>query len=136
MDVLLAVDSSVRFFLATDCEVTEARFVDRYGDRIQTNDAKRFVPSQVDGPKENQRDAVIDLFALARTRMILGSYASSFSQVAGAIGNVAVERVGSYPTLSLVRNKVVFEAQRLLGRMHGRGHTAPRLERPAGQGPS
>ena len=136
MDVLLAADSSVRFFLATDCEVTEARFVDRYGDRIQTNDAKRFVPSHVDGPKENQRDAVIDLFALARTQMILGSYASSFSEVAGAIGDVAVERVGSYPTLQLVRNKVVFETQRLLGRMHGREHTASRLERPAGQGPS
>jgi len=135
MDLLLAADSSIRFFLATDCEMTEARFVDRYGDRIQTNDAKQFVPSHVTGPKENQRDAVIDLFALARTQLILGSYASSFSQAAGAVGDVPVERVGSYPTAYRVRNKVVIEARRLLRRLRGRNYSAPQLSHRAGPAP-
>lgn len=113
MDALVAEDSRTRFFLATDCEDTEARFVDRYGDRIQTNDAKRFVPSHFGGPKENQRDAVVDLFALARTTSILGSNASSFSQLAAAIGDVPVKRVAGNPRVHLIRNKLAYESQRL-----------------------
>jgi hypothetical protein len=37
------------------------------------------------------KDAVVDLFCLSRTSKILGSYFSSFSQIAGRLGNIPVE---------------------------------------------
>ena len=124
MDALLTTNRRTRFFLATDSEDTEARFLNRYGDRIHTNDAKRFVPSDFLEPKENQRDAVVDLFALARTNSILGSNASSFSQLAGAIGDVPVKRVAHHSLLHLARNKLILESQRLRRRTPAVGQGA------------
>lgn len=113
MDALLAANDGTTFFLATDAEETEAQFVDRYGDRIRTHSDKRFVPSHFTGPKDNQRDGVVDLFALARTSSILGSNASSFSRLAADIGGVPFERVATPQRLRLIRNKLVYEARRL-----------------------
>jgi hypothetical protein len=93
MDRITRLRPRSSFFLATDCEATQQRFQERYGDRILTNPAKRFVPSIPGAAKANQRDAVIDLFALARTRTILGSYYSTFSKTAAAIGDVRVKVV-------------------------------------------
>jgi hypothetical protein len=81
------------FFLATDSETTQEFFRDRYGDRILADLEKRFVPSVYNERKDNQRDAVVDLFALARTRMILGSHYSTFSQSAALLGGVRLRVV-------------------------------------------
>src|SRR5581483_11728982 len=91
MDRLLAADAGTTFFLATDSAETEECFRARYGSAVFTNVHKRFVPSLTLQPKENQRDAVIDLFALARTRLILGSHYSTFSRTAAALGGARLE---------------------------------------------
>jgi hypothetical protein len=103
MDRLLAADACTTFFLATDSHETEERFRSRYGSALFTNADKRFVPSLPGEPKENQRDAVIDLFALARTRHILGSHYSTFSRMAAALGGVRLEVARSDPPGALLR---------------------------------
>jgi hypothetical protein len=88
MDRELEADPDTMFFLATDAADTEERFRERYGSALLTNRKKTFVASNPSKPKENQRDAVIDLFALARTRRVLGSHFSSFSKFAAVLGAV------------------------------------------------
>jgi hypothetical protein len=93
MDRLIRSQPGIQFFLATDSEQTERRFRDRYGDALLTHGDKRFVLSIPGYAKANQRDAVIDLFALARTRLVLGTNYSSFSQMAALMGDIKMERV-------------------------------------------
>ena len=93
MDAELAAQPSTNFFLATDSAATEERLRGQYREAVIVNPDKRFVPSVIRRPKDNQRDAVIDMFALARTRKILGSNYSSFSVMAADIGGIEVQRV-------------------------------------------
>jgi hypothetical protein len=93
MDAELVAEPRTNFFLATDCEATEEHFREQYRESVIVNRDKRFVPSVRGRPKDNQRDAVIDMFALARTRKILGNNASSFSRMAADIGAIGYERV-------------------------------------------
>ena len=93
MDAELAAEPRTNFFLATDSPATEERFREQYREAVMVNRDKRFVPSVPKRPKDNQRDAVIDMFALARTRKILGNNASSFSRMAADIGGIEYQRV-------------------------------------------
>ena len=93
MDAELAAEPRTNFFLATDSPATEERFREQYGETVMVYRDKRFVPSVRRRPKDNQRDAVIDMFALARTRKILGNNASSFSRMAADIGGIGCQRV-------------------------------------------
>jgi hypothetical protein len=93
MDAELAAEPSSNFFLATDCAATEERFREQYREAVIVNRDKRFVPSVIRQSKDNQRDAVIDMFVLARTRKILGSNYSSFSSMAADIGGIEVQNV-------------------------------------------
>jgi hypothetical protein len=92
MDAELAAEPRTNFFLATDSSATEDRFRERYREAVTVNFDKRFVPSVAKQPKENQRDAVIDMFALSRTQKILGNAYSSFSKMAADIGSIEVQR--------------------------------------------
>jgi hypothetical protein len=93
MDAELVAEPRTNFFLATDSPATEERFREQYREAVIVNSDKRFVPSVRGQPKDNQRDAVIDMFALARTRKILGNNASSFSRMAADIGGIEYQRV-------------------------------------------
>ena len=93
MDAELVAEPHTNFFVATDSAATEERFRERYGEAVIVNRDKRFVPSLHRQPKDNQRDAVIDMFALARTQKILGNNFSSFSQMAAGIGGTRFQRV-------------------------------------------
>lgn len=68
-------------FLATDDYEVERQFKQRYGPRILTN-SKQFDRNT----KQGAKDAVVDLYCLAQTSGIYGSYWSSFSEVAAKIG--------------------------------------------------
>ncbi len=103
MDRITRSRPDTSFFLATDCQATDERFRDRYASRILTNPEKRFVPSILGAPKANQRDAVIDLFLLARTPTILGTHLSTFSQVAAALGGARLQIVTEYSWLTRKR---------------------------------
>lgn len=92
LDAIGAGSSGATFFLATDDAETERRFRRRYGDAVIVNSEKRFVESLPGRSKDNQRDAVIDLFALARTSRVIGTNYSSFSEMAATLGDIRLER--------------------------------------------
>lgn len=74
------------FFLSTDDETTREYMLKRYGDRIITRKdiGDRYT-------LRGEVDAVADLLLLSQTSKIYGSYWSSFSEVAAAIGHVPLE---------------------------------------------
>lgn len=80
MDMEIADDSSVRFYLATDDQSVKRELVDKYGDRIVTS----YGPinrNTSDGIKE----ALTEIIALSYCSKIYGSYWSSFSEAAAII---------------------------------------------------
>jgi hypothetical protein len=93
IDEILESNPSSTFFLATDCPDTEHHFRRLYGETVLTNREKRFVPSIPGAPKDNQHDAAIDFFTLARTRTLLGTNHSTFSRAAAALGGARFEVV-------------------------------------------
>lgn len=77
-------NNEATFFLATDCRTTEAEFVKRYPDRIYSFPKSSYSRNTTQGIQE----ALVDLYCLSRTEKILGSYYSSFSQVAAEISGL------------------------------------------------
>ncbi len=82
----LRLNPKATFFLATDDNEYQSRLLGKFGsERILFHQKvfRRDVP-------EGITDAVVDLFCLSKTSKIYGSYYSSFSYVAGRIGQVRV----------------------------------------------
>lgn len=88
-DYFAAIDSEiktnheVKFYLATDSKEVRKEIIFRYGERILHNNAL-LERTSVQGMK----DAVIDLWCLASTNKIIGSYYSSFSDIAAEMGGI------------------------------------------------
>lgn len=82
----LRINPEATFFLATDNEEYQNKLVRKFGKEkilFHTNEFRREMT-------EGVKDAVVDLFCLSKTSKIYGSYWSSFSYVAGRIGQVPV----------------------------------------------
>lgn len=77
--------SDLRIYLATDDEATKQHFFDRYGDRILTSPAEATREST-----DGIRDALVEMYALSRTRHIYGSAGSTFSPIAACLGDVPI----------------------------------------------
>lgn len=76
------------FFLSTDSDHVKNKIKNRFGDRIFTRSVK------LDrNLTEGIKDAVIDMFCLSKTRAIIGSYNSTFSQVAAEIGRITNHKI-------------------------------------------
>lgn len=74
---------NVRFFLATDDESVKKRLIQEYPDRIIT---QRTTAGR--DTLQGMKEAVADLFCLAATQRLIGSYWSSFTDTAAEIGNI------------------------------------------------
>jgi hypothetical protein len=79
----IQINRNTNFFLATDDEKTEKEIKSIFGERIITF-PKNFSRSTIN----DIRDAVVDLFCLSKTKMIYGSYWSSFSDIASRLGQI------------------------------------------------
>jgi hypothetical protein len=77
----------VSFFLATDNENYQNLVLEKFGRDKIIFQAKEFRRDATDGII----DAVVDLYCLSKTSKIYGSYFSSFSTVAGRIGQIPVQ---------------------------------------------
>ncbi len=78
-------DKKAKFYLATDSEDVEKELLASFpGGVFVVNELKRFGRDSQKG----MEDAVIDLFCLSKCSYIVGSYWSSFSEIAAAIGNI------------------------------------------------
>lgn len=77
---------NVKFFLATDEITVRESLLKRYGKRIIYNE-NVLSRDSVDG----MQDAVVDLYCLSKTSRIIGSYWSSYSEIAAEIGGIKLE---------------------------------------------
>jgi hypothetical protein len=82
MDAILAERPAARFVLATDSEATERTYLERYPGRV----VRHPKGSRARNGAQAIRDAVVDLLLLARCPELVGSYASTFSEVAWWLG--------------------------------------------------
>ncbi len=71
-------DPEVRFYLATDDMEEEARIRSAFPGRILSNQKRCLKRDSAEGIQ----DALLDLYSLANTRRIIGSYFSSFTDIA------------------------------------------------------
>lgn len=88
MDQALANGEADRLFLCTDDLAVREHLVATYADRILCRRIKLRRDST-----EAIQDAVVDLWCLSRTKLILGSYYSSFSDTAAELGRATLEVV-------------------------------------------
>lgn len=91
MNLLLSSNPKTNFFLATDCEKTAEKFKSVYGDKVLVNPEKKFHESLPKSFKGGQNDAVVDLFALSKTKALLGTNWSSFSYTASLLSPKGME---------------------------------------------
>lgn len=86
MKEAVADDAGTRFYLSTDCPETEAYLRQIFGARIISREK-----SLDRNDSSAIKDALVDLFCLSRTNLILGSYWSSFSDIAAQLGGVPLK---------------------------------------------
>lgn len=79
----LTENNTTTFYLSTDDPETEHYLKQLFGDKIITykKDFSRDTPQGI-------KDALLDMFCLANTAKIYGSFNSSFSDIASRIGNI------------------------------------------------
>lgn len=82
MEETIDLHSTATFYLSTDCTRTEKTLRCRFGKRVHCQPGINRSRSEVRGIQ----DAVVDLLALSRCKIILGSYFSSFTSVASQWG--------------------------------------------------
>lgn len=83
IDGELAMHDNLCVYLATDSEDVKRAMRDRYADRVVCAE------SRADRSSTNGiREGLADLYTLARTRKIYGSFHSSFSELAAELGDI------------------------------------------------
>lgn len=84
VDKEIQQNENVKFYLSTDDPNFKDEFLNSYSSRIITNSVESYDRNNSMAIK----DAVIDLFCLAKCQKIYGSHQSSFSQTAADLGNM------------------------------------------------
>lgn len=84
MQKKLKKNSKTLFFLSSDDLKTEETFKKEFGDNVITRINKDISRNN----KNGIQDAVVDLYVLASTKEIIGSYGSSFSRTASLINGI------------------------------------------------
>ena len=82
----IAQDPSVHFYLATDSPSVKEKFSVLFGKRLTTPEG-RLSRNDAEGMKQ----AVVELYTLARCRHIIATWYSTFSRTAAAIGGTELE---------------------------------------------
>ncbi len=88
MDRRIARDHKVNFYLATDDEAVKRNFKARYGDRLVTSSRPANRTS-----RGGIIDAAVEMCTLSKTKEIIGSHYSSFSEAASLFGSVPLLQV-------------------------------------------
>ena len=86
MDTEINKNANTKFYVASDDDEVKESLKSKYPNRIITlmDDTDR-------NSLEGMKFAVVDLFCLSKTRKIIGSVASSYSQIAAEIGGIEIE---------------------------------------------
>lgn len=88
MDEAILKNQDSKFFLATDSPEVEELIKSKYGNRIIVH------PKTLDrNTATGIQDSVVDLYCLSKTKRIVGSFYSSFSEVAARINGIELIQV-------------------------------------------
>jgi len=82
-------DASTSFYLSTDSPEAEEFIKEEFPGRVITYDKELSRSSE-----EGIKDALVDMICLSKTEKIIGSYYSSFSEVASMIGRIPLVIAG------------------------------------------
>ncbi len=83
MDTEIKKNPSTKFYLATDSENTKKELSNYFGNRIIS-----FNTVLNRNTTDGMKGAVVDLWCLSSTKYIIGSYYSSYSELAAELGNI------------------------------------------------
>src|SRR6185312_3197095 len=86
MHAELENQKNTKFFLCTDDAEVEKAIVAEFGDKIITYE-KELSRQTIKG----MQDALVDLYCLSSTKKILGSYWSSYSDIASRLNHIELE---------------------------------------------
>ena len=86
IDDIVKNDDKAKFYLATDDMEVKSSFIDKFGDRIITMNCPLCRDTE-----DGIVFALLELYALSLCSKIIGSYYSSFSELAAQIGNIPLE---------------------------------------------
>jgi len=96
MEAELLADAGTTFFVATDSPEEEERLREAFPGRIRTHRKRSYDRADPRGIE----DALVDLFCLSKCRKLIGSFASSYSEVAWQIRGIPVQRARVMPSLA------------------------------------
>jgi len=82
MNEILSSNPNKKFFLCTDCQETEDKFKEEFGDKIIVYPKK----NRDRTTKLNTQQGLIDLLLLSKTKHIIGTYRSTFNEMAWWLG--------------------------------------------------
>lgn len=82
-------NANTRFFVASDSEEDKTLLKSRFGDRMITSNMDKGDRNSTNG----MQDAVVDLYCLASTKHIIGSFYSTFSLVASELNQITFEEI-------------------------------------------
>ena len=83
MEEELIKNNKIKFYLASDSVEEKRRLKDIFGEKLITSFNK---PRR--DTKEGMQEALVEFYALSRTSQIIGSFYSTFSQIAAQISNI------------------------------------------------
>jgi len=90
MDALISQLPTIKFYISTDSDDVFRHLKQIYNEKVFSGANKR-TRRTTDGIYS----ALIDLYCLSRSEMIIGSFYSSFSQMAAKMGNVPLEIIAN-----------------------------------------
>ena len=90
-------EPATNFFLSTDDTEEERLLIDQFGDRVRIYRKRSHERNEL----EAMQDAVIDLFCLAATDRIIGSYESTFTDVASRLGRISLQVINKNPNIDI-----------------------------------
>lgn len=94
-------NDEVKFYLATDDEEVKSYYLSKFGERIITIENLTISRNNLTG----MENAVIELYALANTKKIYGSYRSSFSYTASLIGRKELDILIDEKEVEIIKRK-------------------------------
>lgn len=90
MELELSRNPITMFYLASDSNLVKEELISKFPDRIITS-----FDNSGRNSTEGIQEGLIDLYSLSKTRKILGSYYSSFSETAAHIGGIELTTVST-----------------------------------------
>ena len=100
MHQIVGAEPRTRFYLATDSEHVKRAMASTFGARLMTSP---YAASR--NTVEGMQEALVELYTLAATSRIIGSFGSSYSTIASQIGQIELTRLAEEPEQSVDQTK-------------------------------